>query len=279
MSPVVTRRDSAVRGKCDGFTLIELLVVIAIIAILAAILFPVFARAKKSSHTASCLGNTKQLGLATVMYADDNHGGMVPTVAERDGDKAYYLSTYRTWRALIWRYVRNEGAYVCPAMPQEAKMWRGRQDVAYSEVVPHINDVPSTYAINNCVSANASDWQGDYSYRISAYSRPSRTIVLTEVRNGIWNTNSGILERSDGRGGSPLRDYAPRFHFGKLNVAFIDGHSKTMYLYDTIGTAVSDWMWWDPRVNGKWGGPDEIRNLQSRLKQQWPRNYPPLGGE
>ena len=67
-----TRRDkmrSNIRSK--GFTLIELLVVIAIIAILAAILFPVFSQARESARKTSCLSNLKQLGLATMMYAQD----------------------------------------------------------------------------------------------------------------------------------------------------------------------------------------------------------------
>ncbi len=64
-----------------GFTLIELLVVIAIIAILAAILFPVFTRAKQASMTASCLSNVKQFALANIMYADDwKHPGRVDVV-------------------------------------------------------------------------------------------------------------------------------------------------------------------------------------------------------
>lgn len=261
------------KGRERGFTLIELLVVIAIIAILAAILFPVFARAKKTGQAAACLSNIKQLGFASVMYADDNDGGMVPTCVEREGDKAYYLSTYRTWRALLWRYVRNDGAYVCPAMPREAVMWRGRSDVDYSEVVPRVNDVPSTYAVNNCVAANDSPAQGHYSYKMSAYGRPSRILLMTEVRGGLWNTNASIMNKTY------IHTYAPRFHYNKINVAFVDGHAKTMYLYDTIGNNTSEWMWWDPKVNERWGGVGEIASQQAFYKSHWPRNYPPRGGE
>jgi len=62
-----------------GFTLIELLVVIAIIAILAAILFPVFARAREKARSSSCLSNTKQIVLAILMYAQDYDERMVPS--------------------------------------------------------------------------------------------------------------------------------------------------------------------------------------------------------
>jgi len=69
------------RTERRGFTLIELLVVIAIIAILAAILFPVFARAREKARETSCISNLKQIGLAVHMYADD-YDGMLPFAAE-----------------------------------------------------------------------------------------------------------------------------------------------------------------------------------------------------
>src|SRR5689334_2966900 len=67
------------RKQHNGFTLIELLVVIAIIAILAAILFPVFAQARKSARTTACISNLKQIATASLMYAQDYDGGNVLT--------------------------------------------------------------------------------------------------------------------------------------------------------------------------------------------------------
>src|SRR5437762_10954036 len=69
-------------GRRKGFTLIELLVVIAIIAILAAILFPVFAQARSKARQAMCLSNVKQMGLAYTMYAQDYDETMVPLLIQ-----------------------------------------------------------------------------------------------------------------------------------------------------------------------------------------------------
>ena len=72
-SPIATKENEKMRTR-RGFTLIELLVVIAIIAILAAILFPVFARAREKARQSSCLSNVKQLTLGNMMYAQDYNG-------------------------------------------------------------------------------------------------------------------------------------------------------------------------------------------------------------
>jgi prepilin-type N-terminal cleavage/methylation domain-containing protein len=95
-----------------GFTLIELLVVIAIIAILAAILFPVFAQAKKSAKTTACISNLKQLELALIMYAGDNDDGMV--IVDHWSD-TLQTDQGSTWVTEVYPYVKNEDIYWDPA--------------------------------------------------------------------------------------------------------------------------------------------------------------------
>src|SRR5262245_57471883 len=89
----------------SGFTLIELLVVIAIIALLAAILFPVFAQAREKARQTSCLSNLKQLSHAMLMYAQDYDGLFVPVIARpnRQEKNLYLLS----WMYLLEPYTKN----------------------------------------------------------------------------------------------------------------------------------------------------------------------------
>src|SRR5260221_9370599 len=119
-------------GKKKGFTLIELLVVIAIIAILAAILFPVFAQARESARKASCQSNLKQLALAVGMY-------------KQDYDETYPLGGWRPngvgtndWQNTIAPYVKNKGVYRCPSSseldedPNNPRSWNwNRNPVSY----------------------------------------------------------------------------------------------------------------------------------------------------
>jgi len=98
--------------KRKGFTLIELLVVIAIIAILAAILFPVFAKARDKAYQTSCLNNEKQIGLAILQYAQDYDGTFPPSYYYLNG--ATSAGGYMHWSGMVMPYCKNDKVFVCP---------------------------------------------------------------------------------------------------------------------------------------------------------------------
>jgi prepilin-type N-terminal cleavage/methylation domain-containing protein/prepilin-type processing-associated H-X9-DG protein len=113
------------KGKLSGFTLIELLVVIAIIAILAAILFPVFARARENARRASCQSNLKQIGLGFAQYIQDYdstypRGGWVPDASSVPAQPWLYGAEDGThndqyWHAVLQPYIKSTQVLVCPS--------------------------------------------------------------------------------------------------------------------------------------------------------------------
>lgn len=114
-SQAVTAQDAPFctgkpKSRLVGFTLIELLVVIAIIALLAAILFPVFARARENARKSSCQNNLKQIGIGVSMYGQD-FDGIGPPSLTNDGP----AGLLRMWPTLIMSYVKNQQVFVCPS--------------------------------------------------------------------------------------------------------------------------------------------------------------------
>jgi prepilin-type N-terminal cleavage/methylation domain-containing protein/prepilin-type processing-associated H-X9-DG protein len=151
--PTPRSKAATVPGKSSGFTLIELLVVIAIIAILAAILFPVFAQARSKARAATCVSNCKQIGLAFMMYIQDydemyplssygaNWDMPLPRAALPDGRM---FEGYVTWPLQIYPYIKNGAArggqgtvsvYTCAEDPSPT---RGYSD--NGTVNPYRND-------------------------------------------------------------------------------------------------------------------------------------------
>jgi prepilin-type N-terminal cleavage/methylation domain-containing protein/prepilin-type processing-associated H-X9-DG protein len=132
IGPNETRKALCALTQAPGFTLIELLVVIAIIAILAGLLLPALSRAKAKAQATYCMNNEKQMTLAWIMYADDNHQYIVPNVG--DGQGAAY-TTSDSWcygnvsalpdetnfvyleQSLLWNYTQSIGVYKCPSDP------------------------------------------------------------------------------------------------------------------------------------------------------------------
>ena len=112
--------------KRRGFTLIELLVVIAIIAILAAILFPVFARAREKARQTSCLSNVKQVTLGALMYAQDYDECVFGHIQGTRNTFYPPSGLFLNWPQQVYPYIKNEQLLTCPSNPVRSSRTRRR---------------------------------------------------------------------------------------------------------------------------------------------------------
>lgn len=148
----------------SGFTLIELLVVIAIIAILAAILFPVFAKAREKARQTTCASNEKQLGLAIIQYAQD---------ADELFPAGQGGNTNNGWAGEIYPYVKSIAAYDCPDDPTTTTTSTQTEN----GVTKAYTLYPVSFAINETLSTGQDNGAGA---KISALSAPANTVLLVE---------------------------------------------------------------------------------------------------
>lgn len=157
-----------------GFTLIELLVVIAIIAILAAILFPVFAKAREKARQTACLSNMKQLGLACMQYANDYDDNMVPPYMQ--SDTTYNDGSSQRWPHLLYPYVKAIDIYTCPSSANPDKF-----------MPMGVPDGTPGYAGGGTYAANSQLSEGMYA------------INCAYLDHGLESTGGGIFPALAGR--------------------------------------------------------------------------------
>jgi len=240
--------------KKKAFTLIELLVVIAIISILAAILFPVFARARENARRASCMSNLKQIGLGMMMYAQDYDeryppaylltasGGYInqtnsgmPGARFLTGDAGTIGSGYNiSWMDIIYPYVKSIQLFQCPSSVEDARF----TSYGYNPLISGWNRTASSRAIS-----------------LAAVSRPSEVIMNYDA-NVYYAADYGGIQWC-GTTFTTTHAHYIYHHLGGFNVNYADGHVKWHKMLaapvcDNLsgaGGRGANMPAWDPSVN------------------------------
>jgi prepilin-type N-terminal cleavage/methylation domain-containing protein len=225
-----------------GFTLIELLVVIAIIAILAAILFPVFAQAREQARKASCLSNCKQLGLAMQMYAQD-YDDQLPGWDNPGGTPLAAQWGWAIVVPLLDSYVKSPNVWTCPSGPKGTAFLEGPKgaqvnvNYGYNEYIYNSNHAvsPKWQAKWNNMAALAGTQAGVANIAVIADSAPNgsgATGIFNDWTNydGIRITgeaaNFGLARIKYSNGWSGKNPGPARHPDYGANVVFADMHAK-----------------------------------------------------
>lgn len=234
-------------SRSKGFTLIELLVVIAIIAILAAILFPVFAKAREKARQIACISNLKQIGLAVMQYNQD-YDELFP--------KRNMFPNGPTWRQIVQPYIKSSGVLICPSNSADPSD-QGRNDPAQLGYPSE----PGGYGMN---ARLGNDDGNPPAASLGSINTPASKIMVGEV---------DVEFAANGRGwddyGSPWWtgggnwDCGFAGHNGMMNLLFCDGHAKSMRPTQTVSSnsAATQFNMWGGMDGGDGGKTCNNRDI------------------
>lgn len=243
-SPARQGWSRAHRGA--GFTLIELLVVIAIIAILAAILFPVFAQARDKARQATCLSNERQIGVGLMMYSqdyDETHPGVWfgPPSLQAWSQPSNATLFYK-WMDAIYPYVKNEGVFNCPSDQFNKKYTFRNRDGSNGYGSYAMSN--AYYKVGDSYTGPSSDYNQPFLLNIAAIQAPATTVWIVDggmpgIKNPDWKSYEfWWYDPNEINSNFPVpKGTAPHYfqnivarHSGMVDVIYCDGHAKAVNL-------------------------------------------------
>lgn len=242
MQKVGSKRRAGQKAK-SGFTLIELLVVMAIIAILAAILLPVFASAREAGRTTSCLSNMKQIGVALEIYKKDHDQTLPQTYFYPNNLSS--AGGYVHWSGMLDTYTQSDKIFVCPSDPNggvaptdflpsnRAAVDSGQttQTAGVADVqAPRLSYIPNELLMPRkkvTQPTTATGWGGDdlRCVKDTVIDRPSEVILLAEMTDNPANLN-GVSTL----GGAALKSHRPTNAVKEAGAAYDSENGTTLPL-------------------------------------------------
>ncbi len=261
------------KRSSKAFTLIELLVVIAIIAILAAILFPVFARAREKARQIACLSNEKQIGLGLLQYVQDNDEDFpvrYPFTVDAAGNHHNIFDAnghMHSWKDELYPYIKSMGVYKCPDNPA-AQMY----DATDSTPIPGVS-FPGGYAMwlpeDNTFAQKLG--HGDASPQpLSGLDQPSNSLIILETSWLFADTGPylGYSEPSPGISGNCApgpSSWNSGHSINSGNIVYMDGHAKYTHLIDTFNETGGENQWRFDKATVDATGYSWVHTLQDNL--------------
>ena len=256
-----------------GFTLIELLVVIAIVAILAAILFPVFQKVRENARRSSCQSNEKQLALGVIQYVQDSDEAY-PTQPE--GTVANNYGYQMSWISNVQPYIKSYDVFKCPDDSHTVGVGEGpATSYVANSVIGYDWKFVNGWKLEGVINGGANWWSDNGGggadthvapRTLSQVNFPSSTILLTErytsrrvdathTYGGAFNPYWDLVTGADGNDVSGVPGQSPadkckvsanpadlviaHSHNERTNFAFTDGHVKTMLALSTVNLTPS----------------------------------------
>lgn len=219
--------------KKRGFTLIELLVVIAIIAILAAILFPVFAKAREKARQTGCLNNVKQIGLAFMQYKQDYDDNMPILYAQNPAD-----GKYRYWTQLVSSYIKGAAIFGCQSDSDTSKTDTLANLAKWGKIPSDMSPDTDMLVLQSGSTYKAQASSYAYNYNVAgkneaAFASPANIFVTWDALSNFWWYGTSYYATPEPQGYDRMRTYKTNDWFWSRhsdgdNYGFMDGHAKWM---------------------------------------------------